>query len=129
MKTLAIFLMGLLMVNCSNNNNNDEVALEGCGESTLIQKLTEDIPVTVKGVKEGEPFYNGSKIYYEVDAEAYLPEVFEQNGEKYLRLFPINKINDNMDSQIIVNGTVTSCLTGNHGLMTNNYIAFYLLEQ
>src|SRR5690606_4483587 len=91
MKTLAIFLMGILMTNCSDGHNNDKVALDGCGESTLIQKLTENIPVTVKSVEEGEPFYNGSKIYYEVDAEAYLPEVFEQNGNKYLRLFPINE--------------------------------------
>jgi len=121
MKALAILLIGALMTTCPDNNN--------CGESTLIQELTENIPVTVKSVKDGEPFYNGNKIYYEVNAEDYLPKIFNQNGNKYIRLFPINKINHDIDSQIMVKGTITSCFTGDHGLLTNNYIGFYLLEQ
>lgn len=127
MKTIAIFILGLLMISCSDNK--DEVSLNKCSESTLIQELTENTPVIVKSVEDGEPFYDGSKIYYEVDAETYLPKIFEQNQNKYIRLFPINKTNHDIGTETTVKGTITTCVTGNHGLLTNNYIAFYLLEQ
>jgi len=71
----------------------------------------------------------GSKTYHEIDAKTYLPEVFEQQPDMYIRVFPINKINYEIDSQIMVKGTITSCITGDHGLLTNDYKGFYLLEQ
>lgn len=128
MKNLSIFLLAILLINCSDKK--DDVQLNSaCGDRTIIKELTETIPAIVKHVKDGEPFYMGSKIYYEIDAETYLPEVFGQNNIKHIRVFPINKINREIDSQIMVKGTITSCLTGDHGLLTNDYIGFYLLEQ
>lgn len=129
MKTSAIFLLGILMTSCSESNNIDEILRDRCSESTFIQELTENIPITVKSVKDNEPFYNGSKIYYEVNAEAYLPKIYEHNENKYIRLFPINHINKKIESEIEVKGKITSCLTGDHGLSVNINMQFYLLEQ
>lgn len=127
MKTFAIFILSLLLISCSKTN--DEVILDKCNESVFIKKLDENTPVIVKTVKDGEPFYNGSKIYYELDAETYLPEVFEQNHVKHIWVFPINKINYDIGSQTMVKGTITSCITADHGLFINMNISFYLLEQ
>lgn len=128
MKTLSVLLLFLLVIGCSEDNY--KAPLENyCNESMFIQELSENTPVTVKSVKEGEAFYNGIKIYYELDAETYLPNIFEQNNVKLVRLFPLNKINSNIGSQIMVKGTISGCLTGNHGLLTNDYIGFYLLNQ
>ena len=128
MKTLSVLLLFLLVIGCSEDNY--KAPLENyCNESMFIQELSENTPVTVKSVKEGEPFYMGSKIYYEIDAKTYLPEVFEQQPDMYIRVFPINKINSNIGSQIMVKGTISTCFTGNHGLLTNDYKGFYLLNQ
>jgi hypothetical protein len=130
MKTLTIFLLGILMVNCSGADNDNEVSLADCDESTLIYELTEKVPVTINKVKEGEPFYNGSKIYYELDVESHLSEILEKvENRKTIRIFPVNNINNDVGSEIMIGGKIISCFTGNHGLLTNNYIRFYLLEQ
>ncbi len=60
-------------------------------------------------VDEGQPFYDGSKIYYQINTETYIPEMFELNGVEYAKLFPSNKINNSISSQIIIKGKVSIC--------------------
>lgn len=129
MKTLTILILVLFMTSCSDNDSNNEVSLDHCSESTFVKELTEDIQVTVKHVEDGQPFYNGSKIYYEVEVDKYLKDVLGSNPPEIIRLFPINKTNNNIGSQIKVKGTITSCITGDHGLYINILVGFYLLEQ
>lgn len=127
----SVFVLSIIfMFNCSSNNDvRDEITLDKCEQGEIVQEVTEKITVIVKTIKEGEPFYDGSKTYYEVDAENYLPEIFKQTGVKKIRLFPINEISTKIGSEIRVKGIIKSCITGKHGLLTNNYIGFYLIEQ
>tara|TARA_R110000868_G_scaffold253195_1_gene509872 strand:+ start:131 stop:538 length:408 start_codon:yes stop_codon:yes gene_type:complete len=127
---VLFILSTIFILNCNSNNNvNEEINLNKCEQGEIVTELSEEIPVYVKIVKDGEPFYNGSKTFYEVDSEIYLPEIFQQTGIKIVRIFPINEISNKVGSEIKVKGVIKTCFTGDHGLLTNNYIGFYLLEQ
>jgi len=92
-------------------------------------EISEAIPATVSKVKEGEPFFNGIQTYYEVDAERDLPELFERNGEKTIRIFPTENTDESQGAVTEITGQLNSCLTGDHGLLTNDFKIFYILER
>ncbi|HDZ03838.1 hypothetical protein LCGC14_0199920 [marine sediment metagenome] len=125
-----IFLSISMMMSCSNGQENEDVDLNAlCIEPDILIELTEAIPAKVRVVEDGQPFFNGIKTYYEVDAETHLPLLFEINGEKTIRIFPVKKIKSDEGSDVEITGKLISCLTGAHGLVTNDYKGFTLLEE
>lgn len=130
MKTNYLFLaMSILLSACSTNEEKEEDLIQKCEDPRFILELTEDIQATVLIVQEGQSFFHGIKTYYEVDAEVYLPEIFEQNDQKIIRIFPTSRIDRQAGDKVDIKGTLSACLTGHHGLLTNDYKGFYILEE
>ena len=131
--TLKLFLIPIMLVfvSCSNSQENDPSLADInvlCTEPELLLELNESIPATVKVVEDGQPFFNGSKKYYEVDLETHIPELFERFNQKILRIFPISKINSAGGAQVQISGKIYSCITGHHGLLTNDLKGFTLIS-
>lgn len=128
---LLIVTSLVLLVACNHNDDGAEKEVDInalCDTPTFLLDLTESIPATVKVVKEGQPFFNGVKRYYEVDAEAHLPSFFETNNQKIVRIFPLKDKGERIGEQIQISGRLISCVTGAHGLLTNNYVVFTLID-
>lgn len=127
-----IFISICIMMSCTSNQENEDVDVNLntlCIEPDLLIELTEAIQAKVKVVEKGQPFFNGVKTYYEVDAETYLPSLIAMNGQKTIRIFPLVKIKAKKDSNVQITGKLISCLTGAHGLLTNDLKFFTLLEE
>ena len=128
---IIILIPLLLFAACSNGQeNNDPLSsLESlCIESAMETELTEGVPAIVKVVEEGQPFFNGNKKYYEVDIETNIPELFELYKEKIIRVFPTRKMNSDVGEEVFIKGKIFSCLSGNHGLLTNDFKGFTLIN-
>lgn len=119
------------MTSCSDNNNNEEVTIKKCENSEFIHDITESVPVTVKMVENIENSYERSKVYYELDVETYIPEILESvNNQKTIRLFPLNNVNNEVGTIIMINGKISSCPTKGEDFLPNIYLGvYYLLEQ
>ncbi|MFD1613819.1 T9SS type A sorting domain-containing protein [Gelatiniphilus marinus] len=59
MKYLVILLIGILITNCSDNNNED-ILLDKCNDGTLVKELTEDIPAVYPNPSDTELFITNS---------------------------------------------------------------------
>lgn len=126
MKTISILIL-IAILSCSNDDDNGVEEDSKCTHSELILTLEEPIQAIVKSPEVGQPFYSGKKIFYEVDAEEYLPTIFEQNGVKTVRIFSKSNIEEKEGTQVQIKGAISNCLTGDHGLLTNDLIGFYLI--
>lgn len=128
-KTILIISV-TVMVNCSDSDN-QETSLKKCENSEFIHTIGSSIPVTIKMVENMENSYEGSKIYYELDVETYIPEILERvDDRKTIRLFPLNHINNSVGSQIMINGKIFSCPIGGKDFLPNIYLGVnYVLEQ
>lgn len=127
---LGTILCFAIIVSCSNGQENEAVDLSAlCTGPDVLIELEEPIPAKVAVVDEGQPFFNGVKTYYEVDAETYLPLFFEKNGQKIARIFPLTNIDLSVGKKTEIKGKLSSCLTGAHGLLTNDYKGFIIIEQ
>lgn len=126
-KSLIILSITALF-SCSTTSEKDENPIQTCDDPRFIVELTEYIPAQVAIVKEGEPFFNGIiKTYYEVDAETYLPELYKLNNQKIIRIFPMKLLENKVGDKVEVTGKLSSCHTGNHGLLTNDYNDFIII--
>lgn len=126
---LILLISSFPLSSCSNDDKDSENSIQKCSDPIFLLDLTEEIPATVSIVEAGEPFFHGIETYYKVDAETYIPSLFAQNEQKFIRIFPTSKINEKAGDKVKIKGKLSTCLTGNHGLLTNDYKGFYILEQ
>ena len=127
--TYTILLVFTSIVSCSNDDTNNTEKVAQCSNPDFIMEISDKIPATVSVVAEGEPFFHGIRTFYEVDAEKNLPDLFDRNGQKTIRIFPVEKANEILGENIGILGRLNSCLTSDHGLLTNDYKVFYILER
>ncbi len=128
---LVFISVVLTFASCSNGQDNEtsEIDINSlCIDPYVFMEITESIPATVRLVDEGQPFFNGVKRYYEVNAETYIPSIFENSGERIVRIFPIQNKGEEVGSEIKISGKLISCFTGAHGLLTNDYKVFTLID-
>jgi len=129
MKTkLLILSVLILIVACSNEEEEqNRDVLTKCTTSETRMILEEYIPATVKSIEENDYFFNGNRLYLEVDAETYLPELADQYSVTTIRIFAPNKKLGSIGKEVMIKGTIVYCITTDHGRPTNNIWDFYLI--
>ncbi len=125
MKIYFVILL-MLMVSCGEDNNSSKQP--DCSNIEKVIDLNDFIPATIKSVDSGERFYNGIEQYFEVDAEIYMPSLFSEIGEKYIRIFPVSEVIGSSSGEVEISGSVFKCLTGNHGLASNDLFEFIIID-
>ena len=130
MSRLLMVMLIIGMFSCSDSDSQElPEDIQALCNNTLESNLkAQNTPAVVREVEEGQPFFNGIKIYYEVDAEEYFPELFELNQVKMIRIFPVNEPIGEIGDRVRLRGNIFGCITGAHGLVTNDYKGFYLIE-
>ncbi len=127
---LYLIIINFTSCSISQEKQNQDLDLQTlCDDPELIVQLSENIPATVKIVEEGQPFFNGNKKYYEVDVETYIPEIFDKYNQKYQKIFPISDNEIKIGETVYLSGEIFSCLTGQHGLLTNDLKGFMILKK
>jgi len=123
-----IYLSILTFFSCSNEDKINEDVFLKCNESEVRIVLKEAIPATVKSIEDGDYFYDGNRFYLEVDAEKHLSELASKDSVSIIRIFaPSNNIGE-IGKELMVEGTISTCVSGAHGRLTNNLHLFYLIE-
>ncbi len=127
MKTMIILSI-LLIFSCSNGDDDNNKEIQGCQSSQLKAEIMDSIPATVRKISDGEYFFDGNEFYLEVDAEKYLNTIASDDKVSLIRIFVPNKDLGDIDTNLLIKGSISTCLTGLHGRLTNNIHMFYLLE-
>lgn len=127
---LYLLIINITSCSISQEKQNQDLDLQTlCNDPEFIVQLSENIPATIKIVEEGQPFFNGNKKFYLVDVETYIPEIFEKYNQKYQKIFPISDINAEVGETVNLTGEIFSCVTGLHGLSTNDLKGFMILKK
>ena len=127
MKRVTLILI-LALLSCSSDDNNN-TSSQACIESQVVENLLNNtVPGTVFSTQENERAYRSHQKYIQVDAETHLPNIFAQTNEKFARIFTNKEFNLPNNTEVYISGEIFSCLTGDHGLQTNDLFNFYLIE-
>ncbi|RKS53163.1 hypothetical protein BC962_1411 [Gillisia mitskevichiae] len=123
-----IYFVVLTFFSCSTRDDINQDIFSKCNEREVRIVLKEAIPATVKSIEDGDYFYDGNRFYLEVDAEIHLPELANKDSVSIIRIFaPANNIGE-IGEELMVKGTISTCVSGAHGRLTNNLHLFYLIE-
>lgn len=128
MVKFIVYLGVLTLFSCSNKDEINQDFFAKCNSSEVRIVLKEAIPATVKSIEEEDYFYDGNRFYFEVDAETYLPELASEDSVSFIRIFAPGNDLEKIGKQLMIKGTISTCISGAHGRLTNNLHLFYLIE-
>jgi len=128
MKTIFLSFF-LLVLGCSSDDSDTETEqFSNCESISLRANIEQAVPAMVRSIEDGEPFYDGNRTYLEIDAESYIPSIAEEDQVTMIRIFAPSENLGAVNSNVMVQGSIYLCNTGAHGLLTNDFKPFYLIE-
>jgi len=137
MKPFLLFVLPVLMALNACDDNERELLTVGTlqsfeanceGGANFIVELVEPIPAEVKTIGDTDYFFAGNRQYLKVDAKTYIPEIFEATQEEMIRIYsPDSPLTSG--ANVMIEGSIFGCTSGNHGRLTNNFYRFYVIAK
>jgi len=118
-------LLTTVNIACNKKSTNSPITCVGCENPLLFTKDFGLIDGTVQKVNQYDYVYNSNLYYILVSATSFVK--YTSSTEKTLNIFicdPSLDLSKYYQKKIKIAGTLNTCLTGNHGRLTNNLYTF-----